>query len=146
MLCLLARLLPTWFLSAFPAHSTSFSSNFLQSSAMECVLSSESDILLSGIHFGFSLIRRLTERKTSSINLPLSELGGWPSFSCICTGKKEHSSSCRSRGHTGSPATKIKIVLSYPGPAGGRITSQYAAGSPVGQHASLSLLSLEHFL
>ena len=41
-----------YLISAFPAHSTSFSLNILQSSTVECVLNSESEFpLVVGIHF-----------------------------------------------------------------------------------------------
>ena len=42
----------TYLVSAFPAHSTSFSPNFSKSSMVECVLSSKSEcVLVVGIHF-----------------------------------------------------------------------------------------------
>ena len=40
----------TYLVTAFPAHSTSFFSKFPQSSTVECVLNSQSECLLVGIH------------------------------------------------------------------------------------------------
>ena len=70
MLCLLTGL--SYLVSAFLAHSSSFSPNLSKSSTVECVLSSKSEFLLViGIHFVSPWYdpSRLTGRKTASISL-----------------------------------------------------------------------------